>query len=467
MSSCCSACGSDAKKKCANCLSVSYCSKECQEQHWNTSHQYECIEGGHFDIFAWSGSNRDLFWEMAEQFRNMKDLVIAIAITELPVQDRMLVWIIDKKRNTKYLQEFFVEAAKLYESEDVPGRYRNIILRIAPNIKMEPRTFQDSIEPIVKHSTTYDVVEAIFLQITKDEIYEGFVRFLEMLVLKAIRNNCKSVAVIKYLSERRDKYMIIQRHLDDFEYYITEEYNIDLFKYLLSKVGKHIPEKLTRYAIAAFIKQPNETEHFRVFLENCRPKFNPAITCIMYMQPKFLDICFEKNKKFNFDPTMPDDIDSDNASVLVTGGPFLLFPIEVAIIRYHGQRGTHPAYLCLKSLLQNKKIDTRYVTSFLLRRDKFSNYENTLEQKVATPKDIEGSMLVAWDVDLLRILLLERNDLHETISADYIRGVRDRLQKNNKEREDVMTEFIQKRERQEIPKGGEGRKKKVKERIFI
>lgn len=464
MSFSCKVCGdNNAKKKCGGCQQTVYCSKKCQEQDWNISHQYECIEGGHFDIFAWKGSDELLFWKMAEQFRDIKDLVIAIAITELPVQDRMLVWMIKKKRNTKYLEEFFVTAAKLYDSNDIPGRYRNIILKLAPNIKMEPRTFQDSLEPIVKFCTKYDIVavEAIFLEITKDEIYEGFARFLELLVLKAIKYNPKTVAVIKYLSERRDEYLIIQRHLDDFEYHIDEEWNMDLFRYLLSKVSKHITEKLILRAFAGFMEN-DETEHFRVLLENCRPKFNPANTCIMKMEPKFLSICFEKNKKFNFDPTMPDVIEGFNM------GPFTVFPIEIGVMRYHDQRGTRRSYLCLKILLQNKKIDTKYITSYLLRTATLDDYKNPLEQKTATREDIEGSMLVAWDVDLLRMFLLERNDLHETISADYIRGVRDRLQNNNnKEREEIMTEFIQKRERQELPPGGEGRKKKVRERIFI
>lgn len=460
MSFSCKVCGdNNAKKKCGGCQQTVYCSKKCQEQDWNISHQYECIEGGHFDIFAWKGSDEFLFWNMAEQFRDIKDLVIAIAITELPVQDRMLAWMIKKKRNTKYLKEFFVTAAKLYDSNDIPGRYRNIILKIAPNIEMDYKTFEDSIEPIVKFCTKYDIValEMIFLQITKDGIYKGFDSFLELLVWKAIRHNHKSVEVIKYLSEMRDKYSNIQKDLDN----LKEEINIDLFKYILSKVKKHIPQNLIRSLLINFV-QKDKTEHFRVLLEHCHLNFNPLITCIMNREPKFLKICFEKNKKFDFDLNMSDDLESINLK------PIVVFPIEVGVVRYQGQGRTRPSYMCLQILLQNEKIHAKYVTSYVLRQNNFRYYENPLEQKTATREDIEGSMLVAWDVDLLRMFLLERNDLHETISADYIRGVRDRLQNNNnKEREEIMTEFIQKRERQELPPGGEGRKKKVRERIFI
>lgn len=449
----CSCCGKSASKKCGRCSQTTYCSKKCQEMHWNISHQYQCIGEGPFDIFAQSTMvDRSLFWKMADNMTTAM-LARAIAYAEESAQDKVIRYILDEgPQKIGMLKTIFTFAC----TNSFP-EYERLAEKLFPNFNIKDVYDEENFEVMGPNETFIQV------SILNTLSGNGTLKILKMLytyyengerhdlhpfdlVDTAIKKN-RPLDILNFVTEQREFFFKLNKLENDIESakesYGPEKHKARIMDYLLSNPNtKYIQTKLfyvLEYLLIKFdgakicetlfqlIPDIDDYMYFH--------RTNFLINIIMSKKLKSLEMCLSNPR-----------IDPNKGGVVA--------PVLYAILEYTKNNIEAEA---LELLFNHKKIDLSIISAKILSAKTFNRMwdlqrpDNKKENNTFNQQDIEDSVLYFWSPKMLKLFLLGgKGKYHKSITGTFMRGIRDNIKNKTsmrvKEKEDIISAFIKYRE---------------------
>lgn len=217
-------------------------------------------------------------------------------------------------------------------------------------------------------------------------------------------------------------------------------------------------QKKLRLAVEHLIKKNiNATRTFELLLKNIgdHKDFYPIHMCIREISDacpileKYFEICLKY-----FDVNQPDDKG--------------IFPLELAVIKYY-----HSNILYI--LLNHKTIKIHVITTRTLTLDNEKNltFHHDDDDSFVYYDEIGDSKLYYWDLKNVMLFLNPKNVLHKSITSDYLRKIRDKIDKyiaDNAERKnltEVINNYIRQKDNSRTTGGEEPLFKFKKEKINL